>query len=80
MFTNLLRVIDDADELHHLLSGSSVRSVSFVGLGRDLMNEDVRVGIATSIGLLKILGAAIGESDETREFKSAATKVSGPLA
>lgn len=79
MLTNLLRVID-ANELHNLLSETSARPASFVGLGRELMNEDVRTGIATSIGLLKILGTAIRKSDEARKSKSAAAKVSRPSA
>jgi len=64
MLTNLLRVMD-LGELHLLLSGARVPSTSFVGLGRKLVSSDVRAGLATSIGLLKIFGAAIRKSGET---------------
>lgn len=56
MLAKLLREINP--ELHQMLSDAEPQSASPVNLVREMMSEDARVGLATSIGLLKILGAA----------------------
>lgn len=73
--TNLLRAVD-LNELHNLLSGANFQSPSLMRLRRELMSEDARVGLVTSVGLLKVFGAAIRRRGWRQRPESASGRTS----
>jgi uncharacterized protein YjgD (DUF1641 family) len=64
MVSNLLNSID-ADELHRVLAGSDAKPPSLWEIGKQAMSANARRGMATGVGLLNLLGAALGKKKES---------------
>jgi uncharacterized protein YjgD (DUF1641 family) len=60
IFSNLLSSID-ADALHAVVAGASKETPSFLALGKQAASKDARRGLATAVGLLNVLGAALSK-------------------
>jgi uncharacterized protein YjgD (DUF1641 family) len=60
IFSNLLSSID-ADALHAVVAGAGKETPSFLALGKQAASKDARRGLATAVGLLNVLGAALGK-------------------
>jgi uncharacterized protein YjgD (DUF1641 family) len=58
MVSNLLNSID-ADELHKLLAATDAKPPSLWEIGKQAMSANARRGMATGVGLLNLLGAAL---------------------
>ncbi|QNI30357.1 hypothetical protein H7849_14380 [Alloacidobacterium dinghuense] len=72
IFSNLLSSID-ADELHHIVAGAGKESPSLLSLAKQATSKDARRGMATAVGVLNVLGAALNSgtdrSSNDREMK-----------
>jgi uncharacterized protein YjgD (DUF1641 family) len=57
-FSNLLSSID-ADKLHAVVSNSREQAPSLLTIGKQAISKDARRSMATAVGLLNVLGAAL---------------------
>lgn len=60
MLINLIKAMD-VNKIHGLLSGAQVKPASLFQLGRQALNDDVRLGMTVGLGMLAAFGAAIRE-------------------
>jgi uncharacterized protein YjgD (DUF1641 family) len=60
MVTNLLDKIDP-DQIAAILSAPERKPHSLLAIGKDAMSEDARVGLATAVRVLKVLGSSLRE-------------------
>jgi uncharacterized protein YjgD (DUF1641 family) len=61
MLTNLLNTLD-ADKIAAILSSPESKPHSLWTIGKDAMSEDARVGLATAVRLLKVIGSSLRET------------------
>jgi uncharacterized protein YjgD (DUF1641 family) len=64
MFSNLLNSLDP-DRMHALLTPSEDRPPSLWKIAKGAIGEDARRGMAAAVGLLNVLGAALGGQKTT---------------
>jgi len=60
IFSNLLSSID-ADALHAVIAGAGKETPSLLALGKQATSKDARRGMATGVGLLNVVGAALSK-------------------
>ncbi|MEG9437392.1 hypothetical protein JAO29_14640 [Edaphobacter sp. HDX4] len=58
IFTNLLSSID-ADKLHEAIADAGKQTPSLLTIAKQATSKDARRGMATAVGLLNVLGAAL---------------------
>jgi uncharacterized protein YjgD (DUF1641 family) len=60
VFSNLLSSIDP-DQLHAVVAGAGKETPSLLAIGKQATSQDARRGLATAVGLLNVLGAALNK-------------------
>jgi uncharacterized protein YjgD (DUF1641 family) len=60
IFSNLLSSIDP-DQLHAVIAGAGKETPSLLAIGKQATSKDARRGLATAVGLLNVLGAALNK-------------------
>jgi uncharacterized protein YjgD (DUF1641 family) len=60
IFSSLLSSID-ADALHAVIAGAGKETPSLLALGKQAISKDARRGMATAVGLLNVVGAALSK-------------------
>jgi uncharacterized protein YjgD (DUF1641 family) len=65
MFSSVLSSID-ADALHSVLAGAAKEAPSPLALGKQAVSKDARRGMATAVGLLNVLGAALSKQQSDK--------------
>jgi uncharacterized protein YjgD (DUF1641 family) len=58
LLSNLLNSVDP-ERVHTLLSPTDAKPPSLWKIAKEAMSEEARLGIATTVGLLKVLGSAL---------------------
>jgi uncharacterized protein YjgD (DUF1641 family) len=65
LFSSLLNSID-VDALHGVLAGADKEPPSLLALGKQAASKDARRGMATAVGLLNVLGAALSKQQSNK--------------
>jgi hypothetical protein len=60
IFSSLLSSID-ADSLHAVVASAGKETPSLLATGKQAASKDARRGLATAVGLLNVLGAALSK-------------------
>lgn len=60
IFGNLLSTIDP-DQLHAVIARGDKEAPSLLAIGKQAASKDARRGLATAVGLLNVLGAALNQ-------------------
>jgi uncharacterized protein YjgD (DUF1641 family) len=60
IFSSLLSSFD-ADALHAVIAGAGKEKPSLLALGKQATSKDARRGLATAVGLLNVVGAALSK-------------------